>query len=71
MAEAKHRENGVVKIYFSLKEYGFITRKKGKDLFFSRSSFSSEDQIVQGASVEFSTTKDSKGEKAFDIQRIS
>lgn len=64
------RERGTIKVYYSLREYGFISRKKGKDIFFTRSAFQSEDQIAEGAIVEFSVLQTPKGPRAEDAVRI-
>jgi len=64
-------QRGTIKIYFPLKEYGFITRKRGSDLFFLRSSFADEFQIAEGALVEFMVESTARGLRAISIRRIS
>jgi CspA family cold shock protein len=73
MANESEFHRGTVKVYSAIKEYGFITREKGKDLFFLRSSFDDEQQISEGAVVEFSIEHDEKGrgDRASNIKRIS
>lgn len=74
MEEIKdNSERGVVKVYFLLKEFGFITREKGKDLFFLRSSFEDEMQIEEGAIVDFLIKKTSVGgsDMAVEIKRVA
>ena len=65
-----HKERGQIKCYYVLRDYGFITRLKGKDLFFMRSAFEHEEQIVEGAIVEFDIVLTPKGPKAESIRRI-
>lgn len=65
------RSRGRVKVYFPLKEYGFITRDHGKDVFFLRSGFVEENVIGVGAEVEFEIVADGKGLRAVQINRIS
>lgn len=63
-------ERGTVKVYFPFKEYGFITRVKGRDIFFVRSAFADESQIVEGAEVEFTVEQTDRGSRAAKIKRI-
>jgi len=73
MADRIDSHRGTVKVYFAIKEYGFITREKGRDIFFLRSSFENEQQIVEGAVVEFFVENDERGrgERASNVKRIS
>lgn len=73
MADPSDMHRGTVKVYFAMKEYGFITREKGRDLFFLRSAFEDELQIAEGAIVEFSVERDEKGrgDRAAKVKRIS
>lgn len=64
------RHRGTVKIYYALRDYGFISRKQGKDVFFMRSAFPSEDHIVEGAVVEFEVRATPEGPRAENITRI-
>lgn len=64
------KERGQIKCYYVLRDYGFITRSKGKDLFFMRSAFEHEEHIVEGALVEFDIVQTPKGPKAEFIKRI-
>jgi len=63
---------GTVKCFFSLKGYGFITREKGRDLFFFYKDLVDEAQIFEGAKVKFTIDRneEGKGPKAINISRI-
>lgn len=69
--EEKILEYGVIKCYFPLKGYGFITRPKGRDLFFYRSEICDESLIIEGVSVRFFVEKTPSGFKAKNIIRNS
>ena len=60
---------GIIKVYFSLKGFGFITRDKGKDLFFYRAAFSDEASIIEGTPVKFKIEVADKGPRAVEITR--
>lgn len=62
-------EYGVVKVYFPLKGFGFITREKGKDLFFYRTSVTDEASIIEGTHVKFKIEASDKGARAIEITR--
>ncbi|WP_374536648.1 cold shock domain-containing protein [Chitinimonas taiwanensis] len=72
MKMSKPKEYGIVKIYYPLKGYGFITREHGKDLFFLRSSLDDEARIFEGSRVQFLVQKDGDKDKhmAVNISRI-
>lgn len=63
---------GTVKCFFPFKGYGFITREKGKDLFFFYKNVKNESHIMEGAKVKFKIdlTGSTKGPSAFEIERI-
>lgn len=65
-------EVGTVKCFFSLKGYGFITREKGRDLFFFYKDIVDEAQIHEGAKVRFKVdlNEGGKGPKAIVVSRI-
>jgi CspA family cold shock protein len=63
-------EYGTVKVYFPLKGYGFITREKGKDLFFFRTAFENESAITEGNPVKFKIDYSDTRGRATDIVRI-
>ncbi|MFP5197138.1 retron Se72 family effector protein [Alcaligenes faecalis] len=63
---------GTIKCFFSLKGYGFITREKGKDLFFFYKDLRDEGTIFDGVKVRFKVDKneDGKGPRAIEIERV-
>ncbi|OQS30884.1 hypothetical protein B0T40_24350 [Chromobacterium haemolyticum] len=63
-------EYGTVKCYFPLKGYGFITREKGKDLFFFFKDLLDEKTIFEGAKVAFSVESTLKGPRAIKVTRV-
>lgn len=65
-------EIGTVKCFFSLKGFGFITRDKGRDLFFFYKDIVDEAQIYEGAKVKFQVdmNEGGKGPKAINVVRI-
>lgn len=65
------RHRGQIKCYSPIREYGFITREKGKDVFFIRSDFANENHIAEGAIIEFDLEIAGKGPKAKNITRIT
>ena len=60
---------GVIKVYFPFKGFGFITRSKGRDIFFLRAAFSDEALILEGNSVKFRIEKADNGLRAIQITR--
>lgn len=68
MEEAKF--TGVVKVYHPLKGYGFITREKGRDVFFHRSALKTDGVPLEGARVRFAIEVSDKGPQAQTIERI-
>lgn len=65
-------EVGTIKCFFSLKGYGFITREKGRDLFFFYKDIIDEAQIYEGSKVKFKVdmNQDGKGSRAIKISRL-
>ncbi|WP_447578034.1 retron Se72 family effector protein [Achromobacter kerstersii] len=65
-------EFGTIKVFFSLKGFGFITREKGKDLFFFYKDVADEAHIYEGAKVKFHVDENpgGKGPRAIDVERI-
>jgi len=54
--EVSERFTGVVKIFYTLKGFGFITRQKGKDVFFHFQDIltaGADASVVEGDQVEF------------------
>lgn len=74
MNQSENEEYGVgtIKCFFPFKGYGFITREKGKDLFFFYKNLSDESQIYEGAKVKFliNSNEGKKGPFATNIQRV-
>lgn len=60
---------GVIKVYFPLKGFGFITREKGRDLFFYRTSIADETSIIEGNPVKFKIEPSDRGMCAVGILR--
>lgn len=60
---------GIIKVYFSLKGFGFITRTKGRDIFFLRTACSDESLILEGTAVKFKVEKSDTGMRAIQILR--
>ena len=60
---------GVIKVYFPLKGFGFITRTKGRDLFFLRTSCTDETLALEGNSVKFKVENTDNGLRAVQIMR--
>lgn len=71
MAKPNEKHRGIVKCYLTLREYGFISREKGRDVFFIRSDFECESQITEGAEVEFELENATKEPRARKIKRLS
>ncbi|WP_205965104.1 retron Se72 family effector protein [Rahnella sp. Larv3_ips] len=64
-------EYGVVKTFDAFKGWGFITRDKGKDVFFFFTEINSEDKyLCAGEQVTFTIEKHSKGPRAFNITKV-
>lgn len=63
-------EIGVVKVYFPLKGYGFITRDKGRDVFFHRKDIGDEVWALEGVRVQFHLQKSEGRFRALQIQKL-
>ncbi len=63
---------GTIKCFFPFKGYGFITREKGKDIFFFYKELKDEGQIYEGAKVRFLISESGSNNRrcAIHIQRI-
>lgn len=46
MSDIKNKAYGIVKTFDSFKGYGFITREKGKDVFFFYGEITHEDKYL-------------------------
>lgn len=60
---------GTVKAYYPIKGFGFITRAKGKDVFFHFLDVQDEADIFEGAKVRFLVVDGGKGPRAIKIER--
>jgi cold shock protein len=60
---------GTIKVYFPLKGFGFISREKGRDLFFYRTAVKDEESIIEGNSVKFKIETSKDGLCAVEITR--
>lgn len=63
-------EYGVIKVYFPLKGYGFITRDKGRDVFFHRKDIGDEVWALEGVRVQFHVQKSEGRSRALQIQKL-
>lgn len=71
MTEDNTKHYGIVKTFDSFKGYGFITREKGKDVFFFYGEIIHEDKyLTPGDRVSFELKIMDKGPRAFTIQKI-
>jgi CspA family cold shock protein len=61
---------GTVKAYYAFRGYGFITREKGKDVFFYFRDVKEESDIFEGSKVQFLLVDGGKGPCAKEIQRV-
>ncbi|WP_275285877.1 retron Se72 family effector protein [Halomonas elongata] len=67
--EVTERETGTINHYSNLKGFGFIRRKKGKDVFFFYEDFVDGDaDVVIGDTVSFEVKKMPKGPRAYKIE---
>lgn len=64
------KETGVIKVYYPLKGYGFITRERGRDIFFHRTDIGNEIWALEGVRVVFLAQKTTNGWRASDITKI-
>ena len=70
MPEGEAFSTGILKVYFALRGYGFITRTRGKDIFFLRSDVAEEAHLIEGISVRFKVVDESPKPRAVEIARI-
>jgi len=65
-------EVGTIKCFFALKGFGFITRSKGKDLFFFYKDVVAEEHILEGVTVRFQVEMNDRGRgpRALNVERI-
>ncbi|MCW5672083.1 MAG: cold shock domain-containing protein [Hydrogenophaga sp.] len=71
-SDVEHQGIGTIKCFFPFKGFGFITREKGKDLFFFYKSLKDESRLVEGMKVRFKIDMvgTGKGPFAYEIERI-
>lgn len=65
------RERGLVKWYSPSRNYGFISRSDGADLFAHRSSFEDVARLRPGDLVEFAVEETEKGDAAVELRLLS
>lgn len=64
---------GTVKVFYQLKGFGFITREKGRDIFFHFSDIMSQEKdnsVFEGDLVEFNVGKSDGKVRALNVRRI-
>jgi len=64
---------GTVKVFYQLKGFGFITREKGKDVFFHFTDIQSNDKdnsVFEGDRVEFNIGGNGGKTRALNVKRI-
>lgn len=62
--------SGVIKVYYPLKGFGFISRRSGKDVFFYRNAALDEALLIEGSVVQFQIEETPKGPRAIGIVRV-
>lgn len=64
-------DRGVVNSYDSFKGFGFIRREKGRDVFFFYDDIEDKDEgLLPGEIVRFQVRSESKGPRAYKIEKI-
>ncbi len=61
---------GTVKAYYPIKGFGFISRERGKDVFFHYRDVRNEADVFEGAKVKFMIADGEKGPRALEIVRV-
>jgi CspA family cold shock protein len=70
MTSDQNLEYGTVKTFDSFKGFGFITREKGRDVFFFYEEISEEYKyLTPGDKVSFVVQIQSKGPRAYSITK--
>lgn len=64
------KEFGLVKTFDYFKGFGFITRKKGKDVFFFYEDIIEGSHIFPGEHVSFIVKAEVKGPRAYGIKKV-
>lgn len=62
---------GIIKVYYPVKGFGFITRASGRDVFFYRTAAEKEESLVEGSKVRFDVQGSAKGPKAVKVVRVA
>ncbi|WBY01523.1 retron Se72 family effector protein [Ramlibacter tataouinensis] len=62
---------GLIKVYYPVKGFGFITRTSGKDVFFYRDAADKEESLIEGSTVRFDVERTPKGPRATKVVRVS
>jgi cold shock protein len=71
MNQSEEYSYGTVKAYYPIKGYGFISRDKGRDVFFYYQDIEKEEaHVFEGVKVKFILTSTEKGFKALRISRV-
>ncbi|MDY4347970.1 retron Se72 family effector protein [Pectobacterium brasiliense] len=62
---------GIVKTFDSFKGFGFISREKGKDVFFFYNEIIDDEKtLYPGDAVMFTLIKQPKGPRAYNVKKI-
>lgn len=71
MSQSDEYFYGTVKAYYPIKGFGFISREKGRDVFFHfRDIEKDEADVFEGVKVKFLLVSGEKGLKALRIARV-
>jgi cold shock protein len=66
----EERHFGIIKTFDVFKGFGFIQRRKGKDVFFFYQEIEGDDKILaEGDTVSFTIENNAKGLRAFNIRK--
>jgi CspA family cold shock protein len=68
--ELHNLQYGSIRCYYPIKGFGFIRRKKGKDVFFFRTDASGEEILYPETQVKFILKNGERGPFAVKIERI-
>lgn len=69
-SQSDNTEYGIVKAYYPFKGFGFISREKGKDVFFYFRDVHEESDVFEGAKVKFKLLIGAKGPYAERVERV-
>lgn len=65
------RERGIVKWYSNRKQYGFVVRNSGEEIFTHRSRLQGVNRLTQGDLIEFEVAPGEKGPIAEDVRLLA